>query len=270
MDELWRRACASPPAEVCYVDLDGTLLGPGGSVLAGPDGEPTTRAVQALVDAQRDGLVLVPVSGRQRRQVQHDGRLLGLPDVIGEAGCVTVRAGKVSYAWGQCPRHLGSTPHEALVASGAVAALQEAFPDDLRPYEPWHRGREGSVLLHGRVDVAAADDVLAAAGCGWAHLLDNGAAAGWPGRDVHAYHLLPRGVGKAKAVAADLAARGIAPEQAAAVGDSPADARIAEVVGLCAQVANGRGDAPGVVRTRGAMGEGVAEFIDVLLRARRR
>lgn len=270
MDDLDARAAALPPIRRCYVDLDGTLLGPGGSLLTGPDGRPSAVAARALVAAADGGIAVVPTSGRRRGQLAHEARLLGLADFIGEAGSVTVRGGEARYAWGQCPAGLADTPHEALVAAGALEAVLTAFEGDLRLYEPWHRGREGGVLLHGRVDLEAAQRVLAEAGCGWAQLVDNGETGGWPGRAVRAYHLLPRGVGKAEAVAADLAEAGLTPAEAAAVGDSPADAALAEVVGLCAQVAGGTGAGEGVVRTRGGMGEGVAEVIDALLRARRR
>lgn len=270
MDDLEARAQAIGPVARCYVDLDGTLLGPGGSLLTGPDGRPSARAAQALVDAAADGLAIVPLSGRQRLQLANDARLLGLSDLIAEAGTVAVRDGEVRYAWGAAPTDVAATPHDALMAAGALDALLAAFGDDLRLYEPWHRGREGSVLLHGHVDVDAADRVLADAGCGWARLLDNGAAHGWAGRAVRAYHLVPRGVGKAEAVADDLAAAGVPREQSAAVGDSPADAGLADVVALYAQVAGGTGAHPAMVRTAGAMGHGVAEVIDALLRARRR
>ncbi|MBA2529358.1 MAG: HAD hydrolase family protein, partial [Euzebyales bacterium] len=69
---------ALPPARVVYTDLDGTLLGPGGSLLTGPDGRPSARAATALVRAAEAGLTVVPVSGRRRQQLVNDARLLGL------------------------------------------------------------------------------------------------------------------------------------------------------------------------------------------------
>lgn len=268
--ELAARLATLPPIQVLYTDLDGTLLGPDGSLLHRADGQPSTVGAAAVVEALSAGLTVIPVSGRQRQQLQHDTRLLGLTDCIGEAGAVIQRDGALAYAWGQAPRDLADTPHDALLAAGAWDALRRAFPDDLALYEPWHRGREGSLLLHGAVDPAAADAVLADAGCAWARLIDNGEAAGWPGRQVRAYHLLPRGVGKAEAVAADLRARGLRPEQAVAVGDSPTDARLAQAVGLSAIVANGRGAGEDVLRLSAPMGEGVAQLVTAVVAARRR
>jgi hydroxymethylpyrimidine pyrophosphatase-like HAD family hydrolase len=260
---------ALPGVAVLYTDLDGTLLGPGGSLLTGPDGLPSVRTAAALVDAAAAGVTVVPVSGRRRTQLQNDARLLGLGSCIAEAGGVIVREGAVHYEWGEAPRGVAGNPHDTLESAGALAVLLETFAGDLRPYEPWCRGREGGMLLHGRVEVAAANAALADAGCGWAYVIDNGATAGWPGREVRAYHLLPRGVGKARAVADDVAQRGILPEAAVAIGDSLEDERMAAAVGTYVRVANGHGaGGPNCFRAAGAMGDGVAEVVAALLRAR--
>jgi phosphoglycolate phosphatase len=255
--------------EVVYTDLDNTLLGPGGSLLTSADRRPTARAAQALVAAAEAGVTVVPVSGRALPQLRNDIRLLGLADCIAEVGAIVVRDGRTHYEWGACPRDLAASPHDALVVAGAVGALLDAFAGDLRHYEPWHLGREGGHLFHGVVDVTAADAVLGQAGCGWATLLDNGATEGWPGRQVRAYHLVPRGVGKAVAVADDLAARGLRRDQAVAIGDSAEDLTMAPVVGAFFMVANG--DANGqvdVIRTPGAMGNGFADAVSAILAAR--
>jgi len=255
-----------PPVEVLYTDLDGTLLGPDGSLLSAPDGRPSARAAQALVDAAAAGVLVVPVSGRASAQLGNDARLIGLSDYVAEAGGIVVRAGQTYYEWGACPRDLADNPHDAMTEAGAVEALLTAFAGDLRHYEPWHRGREGGHLLHGMVDVDKAAAVLSEAGCDWAYLVDNGATSGWPGRQVRAYHLLPRGVGKATAVADDLAARGLAPDQAAACGDSLEDLKIAQVVATFLLVANGHGDiGERIFRVPGAMGEGFADAVEALL-----
>ncbi len=255
-----------PRARILYSDLDGTLLGPDGSLLSGPDGRPSVRAAQALVAAAEAGLTVVPVSGRRRDQLENDARLMGLRSCIAEAGCVLVRDGEARYEWGQCPPDLAATPHDALKASGAVDVLLEAFAGALRPYRPWHAGREGSHLLHGLVDVDRANALLTEAGCGWAYVIDNGAAGGWPGRQVRAYHLLPRGVSKARAVANDLSARDLSPREAAACGDSLEDLRMAAVVATYLQVANGHGPLGGrVFGLPGAMGHGFAEAVATLL-----
>jgi len=268
--DLARHLAGLPPVEVLYTDLDGTLLGPEGSLLTASDGRPSVRGARALVDAATAGITVVPVSGRRRRQLANDARLMGLRDYIAEAGGTVVRGGEVTYEWGSCPRDLAANPHDALEAAGAVEALLTAFAGRLRHYAPWHLDREGGHLLHGLVDVDEANAVLAEAGCRWAYLVDNGATGGWPGRRVRAYHLLPRGVGKATAVADDLAARGLDATRAAACGDSLEDLTIARAVGTYFLVANGHGDiGERVFRMPGAMGEGFADAVEALLAARR-
>ena len=258
-----------PAVKVIYTDLDNTLLGPEGSLLTAADGSPSARAAVALVEAAQRDITVVPVSGRGMKQLRNDARLMGLADCIAEVGAVILRAGQTFYEWGECPRDTAANPHDTMLATGAVDAVLDAFPGDLRHFEPWHRGREGGHLFHGVVDTEVADAVLAEAGSDWAYLRDNGATGGWEGRSVRAYHLLPRGVGKAAAVADDLKARGLEPSQAIAIGDSIEDLTMAPEVGVFVMVANGHdGGDESVVIAPGAMGEGFADTVEALLRVR--
>ena len=61
-----------------YVDVDGTLVGPGGDLFW--DG--TARLAEALLAARAAGIAVVPVSGRGRVQVRELCRLLG-PNAFG-------------------------------------------------------------------------------------------------------------------------------------------------------------------------------------------
>jgi HAD superfamily hydrolase (TIGR01484 family) len=268
LDRLAAHLRSLPPVAVLYTDLDGTLLGPGGSLLTAPDGTPSARAAEALVRARAAGITVVPVSGRRAASLQVDARLMGLSDAIAEVGTVIVRGGERHYEWGDCPRELADTPREALRACGALDALLGAFAGDLRPYRPWDADREGGHLLHGRIDVEAANEVLERAGCGWAQIVDNGRGGGWEGKDAHSYHLIARGVGKAVAITDDLAVRGLRRDEAAAVGDSMEDRTMAEAVGTYIQVANGHGEVGGdVFGVPSAMGAGFAEAVDVIVEA---
>jgi hydroxymethylpyrimidine pyrophosphatase-like HAD family hydrolase len=258
-----------------FSDVDGTLVGRDGSLLADLDGRPTLAAADALVAAHRAGLEVVLVSGRTAVQLREAGRLLGTRDAIAELGTVLVRGREVELQWGQAPRDLGDCPAEALERSGALAAVLEGFAGRIEPHTPWHLGRRGTFLLRGQVDPATADDLLAGRGLGWARLLDNGRLRGGyphlgPG-PTHAYHLLPAGVSKAGTAAAYLAGRGLHPTRAAAVGDSPADLQLAGVVGAMFLVANGAWAAPDggqgapVIVTPSPAGQGWAEAVAALL-----
>jgi hydroxymethylpyrimidine pyrophosphatase-like HAD family hydrolase len=258
---------------VLFSDVDGTLVGRGGSLLADLDGRPTLAAAEALLAAGRAGLEVVLVSGRTRAQLFEACRLLGLRDAIGELGAVLVLGREAELRWGACPRDLGATPAEALARSGALQALLDAFPGRLEPHTPWTEGRQGTALLRGRVEPAEADKALAAAGFGWATVRDNGRLrGGYPhlGGAVHAYHLAPAGVSKAAAAEAYLARRGLLASQAAAVGDSPADLEVGAATGAMFLVANGAWAAAGhrlqvpVVVTPSPAGEGWAEVVRAL------
>jgi hydroxymethylpyrimidine pyrophosphatase-like HAD family hydrolase len=258
-----------------FSDVDGTLVGRDGALLADLEGRPTLAAAEALLAAAGAGLEVVLVSGRTGEQLRETTRLLGCRDAIGELGTVLVRGRDIEVRWGQAPRDLGPTPAAALERSGALAALLEGFAGRLEPHAPWHLGRRGTALLRGQVDAAEADALLAARGLGWARLLDNGRLRGaypqlGPG-PTHAYHLLPAGVSKAGTAADYLALRGLAPAQAAAIGDAPADLELAAVVGAMFLVANGAWAAatapagrPAIV-TPSAAGRGWAEAVAALL-----
>ncbi len=258
---------APPRPRVVYADLDGTLTGPGASLFAGADGV-TDRAARAVVALHRAGVALVPVSGRTLAQTLEAARLLGARDAIAELGGLT------TYGLGrEVVRARGAfagagTPFEAMARSGAGALLLESF--DLEPHAPWaFAGRECTMLFRGRVDVADARRMLDDARHDWLGLTDNGVIGRDRGREIHAYHLLPRGVGKAEAIAADLARRGLGADAAVVVGDAPSDVAAAPHVAAAFVVSNGRAAAEGasgnVFVTEGAFGDGFAEVVLGLL-----
>ena len=246
---------------VLYVDVDGTLVGPGGDLLW----DSSTRTVAALLRAREAGLDIVPVSGRGRVQVFELCRLLGLPRGIGELGCVHVEGHEVRYELGDFP-FVGRTPVEAMHDDGAIAfVLQQG---GLEPHEPWNVGREATYLLRGRAEPDAVNAALAAAGFGWCRLVDNGVlrrARAPEGVAVGAYHLAPAATGKASGVRIDRERHSIDVTRTAYIGDSAADLECAREVAQCWLVANAVVGRDWPHRTTGAFGAGVAELIDVLL-----
>ena len=261
---------------VLFSDVDATLVGKGASLLADLDGLPTLAAASALVAAHEAGLEIVLVSGRTRAQLFESGRLIGLRDAIAELGTVLVVGGQAEVQWGQAPRELGRTPVEALTSSGALDLVLGTYAGRLEYHAPWHNGREGTVLLRGLVDPAEVATLLEAKGLGWARLLDNARLRGaYPhlGLDAgqaHAYHLCPVGTGKGSAAAAYLARRGLAREQAAAIGDSTADLELAAAVGVMFLVANAGDDTraaapPDTIVTTAEAGAGWAEAVTALI-----
>ncbi|SRR6266511_1097427 len=276
LTEAGQTLAALAPA-VLFSDVDGTLVGRGGSLLADLDGTPSLAAAEALVAAQRAGLEVVLVSGRTRAQLFEAGRLLGLRDAIAEMGAVLLRDGKAELQWGEAPRDLGETPAEALERSGALRTVLTRFAGGIEPHAPWHENRQGTALLRGQVKVSEVDAVLRAEGLGWARLLDNGRLRGpYPhlgGGETHTYHLLPAAVSKAATAAVYLAGRGLEPWQAAGVGDGPADLELADAVGAMFLVSNGAWAAAEagrrqVIVTPSSAGRGFAEVVRALLSRR--
>jgi hydroxymethylpyrimidine pyrophosphatase-like HAD family hydrolase len=88
---------------------------------------------------------------------------------------------------------------------------------------------------------------------------------------AHAYHLVPGGASKAKALGFHMRARGYGPDECIAVGDSLEDLDAAEFVGAFFVVANGPERDPGlrdaiagrpnVTITEGRNGDGVYEAV---------
>jgi hydroxymethylpyrimidine pyrophosphatase-like HAD family hydrolase len=265
---------------VLYTDVDGTLVGPLGNFFWDGDRKPTLAAAEALVRAAREGLEIVPLSGRTGSGMFEVARLLGVETWICELGGIRV------YGRGEeVVRHHGAFPGHGRPTAElqrAVDSLMTRFPGRVEEHSPWNATREASLVLRGDLPLGEAEDSLAAAGFGWAVLVDNGVI---PRRfeslpdveRVHAYHLVPRGVSKAAAVAADRAKRGLAKEECAVVGDAAADIDCRSQVGRCFLVRNGLHKDPGLawvteegsgveVTTRGH-GEGFAEVVHRLLDA---
>ncbi len=262
------------PLRCVYTDLDGTLLGPRGGLFRDPEGNFSLRQARALEACERAGVEVVIMSGRREDTVRSDARLIGQRSYIYEAGCGVVIEGERTYLTGDWQPGDDGTPAERLVASGIPELLFERFEGRLEWHTPWHTGRELSLLMRGRVDVAEANELLRERGHEDLRFLDNG-AIGRPMEGIegpaHAYHLVPGGASKAKGVAFHVRARGYAPEECIAVGDSIEDLETAESVSRFFCVANGpaRDEAlrgalsryANVTVTEGAMGDGFYEAV---------
>src|SRR6266516_1813336 len=186
-----------------YTDLDGTLLGRGGSLFRDAEGNFSLAQARALEACHRAGIEVVIMSGRREAQVMADARLIGQTSYIYEAGCGVVIDDERTYLTGDWVPNEDGTPAERLLAAGVPDLLFERFPGRLEWHSPWHTGRVLSLLFRGCAHVAEANRMLVDAGHEDLRFLDNGAiATPVPGLETaHAYHLVPGGASKAKAVA---------------------------------------------------------------------
>lgn len=246
-----------------YLDLDGTLLGRGASLVHDGEGNVSFEGMRAVQACLRADVEIVLMSGRRRTQVAEDARLLGQGAYIFEAGaCVVLGAGLlgppgapttvrpgIAPAGGEEHWLTGEmVPGELSIAdqidrSGAPELLLKRYEGRLEYHEPWHTNREVSHLFRGLVDAEEVDALLAEQGHEQLRLVDNGvvnrrspALAELP--HVRGYHLVPAGASKAAAVAFHMQVRGYAREETFAVGDSREDLACAEHVGAFWLVGN--------------------------------
>lgn len=254
----------SPAVRCLYVDLDGTLLGPGGSLLAGPERGFSLDGVRALQACARAGAEVVIYSGRRQGSVFEATRLIGQTSYIFELGCGLVVDGELEWLTGGVePSDSAGTIFEQISATGAPELLLREFEGRLEYHTPWSEGREVSHLFRGLVDLDEAAELLEAAGLGWLRLVDNGVIAAHGvtvevGRvqqvgigdrrravglqegleRIHAYHLIPSAASKARAVARHMQNRGYSAADCIAAGDSREDMQAAEAVGTFWLVSN--------------------------------
>jgi phosphoglycolate phosphatase len=225
-----------------YLDLDGTLLGRGASLLHDGDGGVSIEGVRAVQACLRAGVEVVLMSGRRRAQLAEDARLLGQSSYIYEAGACVVLEGEEHWLTGDMlPGEL--TIAQQIERLGAPALLLEHYAGRLEHHDPWHSEREVSHLFRGLVDAGDADRLLVEHGYESLRLVDNGSVSRRsPALEglaqVRGYHLVPAGVSKAAAVAFHRRARGYARDETFAVGDSREDLACAEQVDTFWLVAN--------------------------------
>jgi phosphoglycolate phosphatase len=226
-----------------YVDLDGTLLGRRASLLHDGEGGISLLGVRAIEACLRADVEIVLMSGRRRAQVNEDARLLGQSAYIFECGSGLMLDGELHWLTGALQPADGVAIAERIEASGAPALLLERYAGRLEYHTPWSINREVSHLFRGAVDPFEVQTVLEDAGYGWLRLVDNGVVrarseqvAGLP--VVHAYHLIPAGASKTRAVARHMQARGYARGECIAIGDSREDMDAGAVVGTFWLVAN--------------------------------
>jgi len=239
-----------------YTDLDGTLLGAGASLFRDGDGAFTLLPARALEACHRAGVEVVCMSGRRKAQVMEDARLMGQSAYIYEVGSGVVIDGDEHFLCGGFAPQGDANPHELIGATGAPALLEREL--EIEPHTPWHVGRFVSHLYRGQTDVDRANELLANEGHSGLKLIDNGAAD----EGGHTYHLIPAVASKKAAVELHMRARGYAPGECMAVGDSREDLGVAEAVGRFFLVANGPDvTGPNVTRTESGHGEGFYEAV---------
>lgn len=200
-----------------YLDLDGTLLDPGGVL--------TRDSLEAVETVRGAGLLPVVLTGRSRWVAQAIARTLGVRDVVCELGAVVLAP-------------VGSPPLGLITTPVPRRELLRCLVDlPLEEHEPGAPRSAGVVVR----SAATATDVtsrLAAAGfAGW-WAVDNGPSHRplADGRPARVLHLVLAGTDKTSGVSTHLLVRSLDAARCAVVGDSPADLACAAVVGRVLRV----------------------------------
>ena len=232
-----------------YVDLDGTMVGRGGSLFHDEEGAVSLMGARAIEAAHRAGVEIVPVSGRRRDTVREPARSMGATAFAFEIGGGLVVDGEDFWQTGELQPDDGRSVNDLIVSRGVIDLLTHHFDGFLELHTPWHVGREVSVLFRGDIDVAVAQQLLADHGSSDLRLIDNGYVGGLPtggtgfqggvGESTldsavefpRSYHLAPESVSKAAAVDRHRRIRGYEIDETISVGDSAEDVGMAAATG---------------------------------------
>ena len=233
--------------KIVYSDMDGTMVGPKGCFLRAADRSVTVEPSLALADLLAAGIELVLVSGRTGAQLAEAVRIFGGDGFVGELGAVIGWNSGLEHEvlhGAMPPEFHGASLMEELESRGLLRELLLTYAGQLEFHAPWHLGHEADVMLSGLVDATEVEAWLDKQGYGWLRLHDNGRLPPYAGlmpdgSQQHVYHLMADGITKGTGVAADLARRGLTPDQAIAIGDSRSDLLMAPHVNRFFLTANG-------------------------------
>lgn len=250
--------------KVVYTDVDNTFV-IDGCLFKSSKGYSMKNA-QAIYDLLTAGVDVVMVSGREKEQLLETARLLGFRNYIGNMGM------QIIYNQGeQVLKNYGreiNSPQELknwIKSTGVAEALLERFKGRVRFYTPWSEILQTHLLFIGELAFAEVD--------AWINkdfpelrFVDNGYAP--PEEDFsspHAYHILPKGVGKQAAVAIDKRERGLEKEELIAIGDSMEDMTIADEVGVYFSLDhNDESNRENVLHIKNDDGQGFSRLVQLL------
>lgn len=267
--------------KVIYSDVDGTVVGPGGSLFATAEKEVTLHPARSIIKIIENNIDLVLVSGRSRRQLLADTRILGFKNCISELGCQVIHdLGKKLYKISDKIPVDGSL-HQSITDSGAPGLLLSKYKGKLEYHTPWSEGRECTHVFRGFINLEEAKKLLKDKGFKDLSMIDNGIIhrkgtlqADMP--EIHAYHLLPKTASKEAGIRKDIEVRKMTKNNAIAIGDALSDITMADDVAALFIVSNALTEhSPemaekiksyqNVFITSGQMGIGFAEIIYSLL-----
>ena len=158
----WGEACKHlDEVRVVYTDMDGTMLGPMGNFFLNIRREHTLRPARALVGALRRGVDIVLVSGRSRKQLKENARVMGLRNYIAELGVELVydQGKEVIINTGVLGEE-HSDLYRSIMRSGAVDWLLSTYQRSIEFHTPWADMRDCTPLFRGLLDLDEVNRIL--------------------------------------------------------------------------------------------------------------
>lgn len=284
-------------ARVRYVftDLDGTMMGPGSTVLANAAGEPSCAFVETLIALKQAGIEVIPCSGRNRSMLHEDSRVLGLTSYIGEMGGI-IMIDRPHDTWEYFTAEMdydpscGLTPHEVIEQTGLCDQFISRWPGLIEFHNDMSNGykhREVTIGLRGEVPDEEAIALLDASGMaldwgdnGFLNYISAPTTLHLPeGVRGRAFNIMPKGLGKGRAIERFCELRGIDRAETPAIGDSSSDFLMADAVAQFIMVENALADPhadallekhPETVVARGRIVDGWVNAMRCLLEAQGR
>lgn len=250
--------------KVIYTDVDGTLVHDG-CLFCTKSGF-TLKNASAIYDLLSAGVDIVMTSGREKEKLKDTARLLGFKNYIANLGIEIIynQGEKVITSFGvdlPDPKSLKLWIRE----TGVVARIFKKYHGKVKYYKPWSEILTTHHLLVGELDFPEVSAFIDRE-YPEIRIIDNGAVSETgPFKNPHAYHIVPRQVGKKSAVAIDKRERSLKKENLIGIGDSMEDVSIADEVAVFFLL---NGQLPinqtNIVRVDNSHGDGFSEVVKFL------
>jgi HAD superfamily hydrolase (TIGR01484 family) len=217
--------------KVIYSDVDGTFV-TDGCLFRNKKGYSLKKA-QAIYYLLTAGVDIVMTSGREKEKLKETARLLGFQNYIANLGIEIVynRGEKVIHNYGMNVVD-GENLKNLILETGVAQFLFDNFPGKIRFYKPWSDILRTHLLFIGELEYDQATALIYKY-FPQLRIIDNGSVPPYQQfLHPHAYHVVPKEVGKKAAVQIDKKERKLNNDNLIAIGDSLEDLSLAEEVAI--------------------------------------
>jgi HAD superfamily hydrolase (TIGR01484 family) len=250
--------------KVIYSDVDGTFMNAG--CLFKNKYQLSIKNTLSIFKLLKKRIDVVMTSGREKEKLKETARILGFNNFIANLGI------EIVYNQGEkvITNHGVHIPSDKslkkwIEESGVIQSIFNKYSNKIRYYSPWAEILRTHHLLIGELDFNEVSNWIQK-NYPTLRIIDNGVVP--PETDFskpHAYHVIPKNVGKKEAVRIDKNERNLKSENLIGIGDSMEDATIAEEVGVFFLLDESvKTDRSNVYYIDNHDGEGFSRVIDIL------